>query len=202
MSEHTTKPLYKFVQNRLDDNWYTKDVALLFKKKWHPVFVYGSLKRGFSKHHALNKSLYLGSAFTRNNGWTMYRMATNTAQYPMIFTPGPQDQPGSIFGEVYLVPPHTIKLLDTVECNGILYNREYRTVDFHTRKGDPFVMAVWMYLSERSTWETQIKSGHCVRCETFTRKDIPNFKYYLYKKDYECPVAQSAIIMQKTVASS
>jgi gamma-glutamylcyclotransferase (GGCT)/AIG2-like uncharacterized protein YtfP len=193
----TPRPIHKFVQSRLDDSFYSQDSAALFKKKWHPLFVYGSLKRGFIRNNALEGSYFLGSAFTRNTGWTMYQMKGRHS-FPMIFTPAGNDIPGSVFGEVYLVPPYKIKMLDLIESNGILYSRQYRTVDFHTRQGDQIVMAVWMYLSERKTWQKAIDLGTCVPCETFQRKDKPGFKYYLYKKDNECPVAQSAITPQKT----
>lgn len=189
------KPVYRFVQSRLDDSYYNPDAAALFQKKWHPLFVYGSLKRGFSRHQTLENSYFIGSAFTRNTGWTMFQM-TGKMSYPMIFTPGPQEKPGSVFGEVYLVSPYTIKMLDIIESNGILYNRQYRTVDLHNRDGKATTMAVWMYLSERSVWKEAINKGTCVPCEAFSRKDQPNFKYYLYKKDNECPAATSATTLK------
>lgn len=177
------KPIDKFVQSRLDDNFYTPDMASLYRTKWHPLFVYGTLKQGFCRHTALKNCPFIGTAWSRNTGWCMYR-TNNANSYPIVFSP--QDEtPGSIFGEVYLVPPFIIKTLDLIESNGIQYSRVYRTVDIHNRKLGPRTMAVWMYLSERSVWKDAIAKKGIVPCEVFKRKDDPKFKYYLFKKEFD-----------------
>ena len=51
----------QWVQSRLDDGYYTPDNAKLFRKQWHPVFVYGTLRDGFYRNRLLADCPKVGS---------------------------------------------------------------------------------------------------------------------------------------------
>lgn len=72
------------------------------------LFVYGTLKRGYCRHHALADGTYLGEARTR----PLYRML-KVQDYPGLL-----EVPAyglSILGEVWEVSPDAIIRLDEVE---------------------------------------------------------------------------------------
>ena len=73
-----------FVQNALDDHFYTPDMAALYTAKWHPLFVYGTLKKGFSRHPILEDSIPLGPALTRGTGWAMF-VTHHKHPFPVVF---------------------------------------------------------------------------------------------------------------------
>lgn len=95
------------------------------------VFVYGSLKRGFHNHRLLENSKFLGPAKT-------------TAEYEMFPLAGgafPVIVPGNyaINGELYEVDETTLKLLDRLESNGSMYQREVTDIPSHDQ-------LAWVYV--------------------------------------------------------
>lgn len=76
------------------------------------VFVYGTLKRGFSLHKYLRGARFLGEA--ELEGFLMYDLGW----YPGI-VPGP----GRVRGELYEVSPALLAVLDEVEEEGEEYER-------------------------------------------------------------------------------
>jgi len=85
-----------------------------FVNKHHPVeffrvFVYGTLKRGFSRHGALQHERFLGTAKTS----PLYRMV-NLGEYPGLLVAAPGLGKG-IEGEVWEVIPATLTQLDIIE---------------------------------------------------------------------------------------
>ncbi len=178
----TLRPIDKFVQGRLDDSYYSPDTPVLYNNKWLPLFVYGTLRQGFSRHTLLQHCPYVGSAFTRMTGWVLYRTATQNS-YPVLL-PALTEQPGAVYGEVYLVSPDVVRELDFVESNGIQYHREYRTIQIHGRGDDARTMAAYMYIGNRGVWKDAITKKGLVLCDSFKRKDNSNFRYYLFKKEY------------------
>lgn len=75
-----------------------------------PLFVYGTLKRGYPLHHWLaggedSGSTYLGFAVLR--GWTLY----SAGRFPLAVP----EQGRSIYGEVWQVHPARYALLDRLE---------------------------------------------------------------------------------------
>lgn len=76
----------------------------------HLVFVYGTLKKGFSNHPALGASSKM-IAKARVEGFAMYK--SDTSQYPVAIISMEHDN--KIFGEVYEVDNGTLNLLDDIE---------------------------------------------------------------------------------------
>ena len=97
------------------------------------VFVYGSLKRGFSNHALLHRAAYLGEHVTAAR-YTMYDLGP----YPAVSIGGRTP----ISGEVFAVDKLTLAALDELE--------EYPRVYDRIRIATPFG-AAWMYVTPAST---------------------------------------------------
>ena len=90
------------------------------------VFVYGSLKRGFSNHSILAGAEYKGEAYTRNK----YAMA-HLEGFPGVIKEASDVKCfGRILGELYEVDDYVSKRLDQLESNGSFYNREQVFVEY------------------------------------------------------------------------
>lgn len=96
----------------------------------HPVFVYGSLKKGFHNHDWLEGADYVGVDCLLNF------LMISLGSYPGII---PAPQSGLIvYGELYVVDDATFKRLDRLEGYPNLYTREFVTL-CSGRKG-------WVYI--------------------------------------------------------
>ena len=85
------------------------------KGKVIPVFVYGTLKRGYGNHHLLTNALYLGTASTKDK-WTM---VGKDMSFPYVVLK--DDKEGhQVKGECYMVDAVTMMGLDRLE--GVAYN--------------------------------------------------------------------------------
>lgn len=85
------------------------------------VFVYGSLKRGFSNHSHLSGSVYLGD-FSTAAVYTMY----DYGDYPAVVQHGTT----SIVGEVYQISHEVLTALDELEDYPLFYDRIRIATDF------------------------------------------------------------------------
>lgn len=81
----------------------------------HLVFVYGTLKKGFSNHRLLASSELLGAARTVNK-YAMY-----TTGVPIVVK---DESVSEIFGELYRVDEATLVYLDSLEGHPDWYRRE------------------------------------------------------------------------------
>lgn len=99
------------------------------------VFVYGSLKRGFSNHSIIENSKFLGNTETVNRNFRMFSLS----YFPTVAETEGDDF--TIVGELYDVDSKTLEALDSLEGNGHLYNRKlvkvYCGLD---------IVEAWMYL--------------------------------------------------------
>jgi gamma-glutamylaminecyclotransferase len=107
----------------------------------HLVFVYGSLKRGERNHALLRAVEFRGEARTEQQ----FRL------YALPFFPAlvrdPAD-PQSIVGEVYAVDDTTLRLLDRLEANGRLYQRELIHVNCLERPHESLLAWTYLYLGD------------------------------------------------------
>lgn len=95
----------------------------------HRVFVYGSLKKGFSNHRVIHGAKFLGDDTTLEDAWFMFSMGG---------FPGVVSGNGYISGEVYEVDDEVLKDLDRLEGNGNFYTREVVELANHEQ--------AWMYI--------------------------------------------------------
>jgi gamma-glutamylcyclotransferase (GGCT)/AIG2-like uncharacterized protein YtfP len=176
-----------FVQNALDDHFYTPDLAALYTAKWHPLFVYGTLKKGFSRNVLLDEAIPLGPALTRGTGWAMF-VTHHKYPFPVVLPvtsslPGSIPTAGGIMGEAYMVSPKAITNLDFIESNGIAYQRVIRLIDLMGQNGKPSsIMTAWMYIGVLSHWRNDLAQKGMSACDFYTRKKNPNYSYYAFTR--------------------
>jgi gamma-glutamylcyclotransferase (GGCT)/AIG2-like uncharacterized protein YtfP len=95
------------------------------------VFVYGSLKQGFANHHVLGTAEFVG------RGRTLPEFdLIDCGPFPAIISGG-----RSVTGELYKVDAATMKDLDVLEGNGILYQRKKRPVIVNGQQ-----ISAWIYI--------------------------------------------------------
>ncbi len=95
------------------------------------LFVYGTLKRGGSRHWILEDFPFLGRA--RAKGFVLYDLGPYPAMVP---------EDGLVYGEVYEVSEEILRDLDWVEGVPVLYRRELIEVVFED--GTP--LKAWAYI--------------------------------------------------------
>jgi gamma-glutamylaminecyclotransferase len=106
------------------------------------VFVYGTLKKGFYNHDVIRSenTEFLGRACT-------------LPEYDMVSLGGfpgvVKDGKYKIEGEIYSVDSDTLRLLDHLESNGRLYNRE--EIELDTQKE-----LVWIYILLDDFYSSQV----------------------------------------------
>src|SRR3954467_14578840 len=93
----------------------------------HRVFVYGTLKSGFSNHYLLKGCECFGGAASVPT----YKMIENG--FPVIL-PDPQGKP--LAGEIYTVDDETLARLDQLEREGSSYDRKLIDVTLRLPRGE------------------------------------------------------------------
>jgi gamma-glutamylcyclotransferase (GGCT)/AIG2-like uncharacterized protein YtfP len=179
----------RWCQAALDDNYYTDDGPELLKNKFQYVFVYGTLKKGFSRNHVITRHINepIGPATTVGTGYIMYRTG-NKYTYPVILHSTEKSAMGAIAGEVWKVPSKTMFELDFIESNGEMYDRTKIPVEVllgPQRK--PVKMMAWTYIGRQSFWRDSGKNTNMpklVSCDLLSRNNNPNFKYYTFMRKY------------------
>jgi gamma-glutamylcyclotransferase (GGCT)/AIG2-like uncharacterized protein YtfP len=110
-----------------------EDIECTFNQRFM-VFVYGSLKRGFSNHSLLTSSKFCGITETIDPIFEMYSLGS----FPAVVETG---NGFHITGELYEIDSVTLKMLDRLEGNGSLYTRKLVKIWFGTEQGE-----AWMYI--------------------------------------------------------
>ncbi len=82
----------------------------------HKVFVYGTLKRGFSNHYYLADAKFIGNATTKEK-YAMYE----DFGIPFVYK---DEKVSHIKGEVYEVDDATLSAIDHLEGHPEVYKRE------------------------------------------------------------------------------
>jgi gamma-glutamylaminecyclotransferase len=101
------------------------------------VFVYGTLKKGFSNHRLLVGSEYLGSAQTVEK-YAMYSTGT-----PIVLK---NEAVSPIHGELYQVNEATLAALDSLEGHPDWYRREEVEIAVDGEHGR-YRETAWLYFS-------------------------------------------------------
>jgi gamma-glutamylcyclotransferase (GGCT)/AIG2-like uncharacterized protein YtfP len=101
----------------------------------HMVYVYGTLRKGQSNHHFLDRSKFLGNAKTK------LRYALYVSELPFLSRIGAVSH---ITGEVYTVDDATLKRLDRLEGHPDAYKREQAEVVLEDRTE----FTAWIYFCD------------------------------------------------------
>ena len=118
-----------------------------------PVFVYGSLKRGFGCHNLLAQSKFHGSPSTAEDCYHMNSLGA----FPAVTTVSDDSENGySISGELYTVDSATLRKLDQLEGNGSFYTRQLVRID------SPVIKEAWIYLMSgldpKTSWDKYLSN--------------------------------------------
>jgi gamma-glutamylcyclotransferase (GGCT)/AIG2-like uncharacterized protein YtfP len=178
-------PVSKFVQSCLDDNYYTPDAPHIYQKQWQPLFVYGTLKQGYSRDSLLSGSIRVGYGYTMSTSWVMYR-TKNKSPFPVVLQAEDGTPPGGICGEVYLVRPKIISNLDFIESNGIMYHRTLRTILLPVANSQQpdHRLTCHVYLGIPAHWKHNLQRGDLTVCDRLTRNKNKNYHYYTFMRKY------------------
>ena len=113
------------------------------------VFAYGSLKRGFSNHHVIADSKFLGAGQTRVD-FTMFDLG----RYPGVI-----HGHSVIAGDVFAVPPRLMGRLDRLEDNGRVYQRKRTLIVMASGSVEAWI---YLYLLARGAERTVTPRGGVV----------------------------------------
>lgn len=173
----------KHIQKKLDDGFYTPDQPALNRLKKVPIFVYGTLKKGYPLDEYLKDAEFYSGAMTIKNNFKMcVTQNPRRMNFPVVFRSEAYDA-GHISGEIYFVSPDMIPQLDFLEMNTISYHRDLVGVelnDFRHPKGGK--MFCYTYIGDNAWWHDRILKGEVQPVPVLARKKNPNYRYYYFMK--------------------
>lgn len=112
----------------------------------HRVFCYGTLKRGIHNHHLLSTAEFVGEAYTLDT-FKMYHVG-----FPIIrFSDHPDAK--AVFGEVYDVDDDTLKKLDRLENEGVMYDRKQINITLSDLAANDIIDQVSVYVGNDKYWD-------------------------------------------------
>ena len=118
------------------------------------VAVYGTLKDNQGNHELIGKSRFI------NSGTTKAPLVMKSAGgFPVVF-----QKPGAnVSVEVYECDETTMKRLDALEGNGVMFQRELTEIEFL----DGSVFSCWMYYGVNKYWGRHIDNMPLVSKDNF-----------------------------------
>lgn len=157
------------------------DYPQLSQKTGHYVFVYDGLKSGFARSKNLIGHPTLAVGYTKAS-LVLYKTDHVVPQgLALVVTDKVDSAP--VYGEVYLVPPETIRELDWLYAN-TLQTRRLRVpiqaiVD---SKGTSKQVYAFMWVNLMSYWHSRM--DRLVKCDLLTANSNGQ-RYYSFMKKYE-----------------
>jgi gamma-glutamylcyclotransferase (GGCT)/AIG2-like uncharacterized protein YtfP len=166
----------KQLSDRINRNIYTPDLPYLNSRNGHLLFVYGTLKEGFSRNWMLKsyKSRFICSAIS----WQMYSLFYAPKLGFPVMMPTVNGAPiGNVVGQLFIVPPKVISVLDECEKNGDMYNRYRINLQLITKPSDKQFQQyatcyAWAYIGNSKEWVPHVQQRRMVAM-------VPNGSHYL-----------------------
>jgi gamma-glutamylaminecyclotransferase len=89
-----------------------------------PIFVYGSLRKGFQNNYKLNSAEFKGLYYTKKK---YYMIGAKSGSYPYVVAEKLHEtlEPTHIYGELYLVSNDLLRSLDEMEGHPVHYKRQF-----------------------------------------------------------------------------
>lgn len=170
----------RFMSDAIDQGIYTTDLPSLMKQKRQLIFVYGTLREGFSRNRVLSGQQFVGYGST-DNRYNMFITTNTKAPFPVVMLEGRANKMGSIFGEVYSVQPSCLQALDYLESNGTMYKRYLTPIHIGNKDGSTKQLYAWMYKGLRKFWTTREKTlRQATAC--IPKNNNPNgHRYYMFR---------------------
>lgn len=150
------------LKTAIEGGCYTPDSNYLQKTfDFIPVFIYGTHKHAFYENAWMDEMPRIGVGKTTMHMFTMYSYLD---AYPVVLPSYSPADSGKIHGEVFLVPPAVIQVLDHMHQNNTFFKRVLRAV--HWRPiGDQSddktqqISTCFMYVGGADKWGEDIKKG-------------------------------------------
>lgn len=145
---------WEMIKETKRDNQFTHDIPSLDRMEWHYIFVYGTLKSGFSNHdYIIDEEIISTGATTERNTWELRELAGSNPKdsIPYMQYSGLPSRQGKVCGEVYRVSTKCICDIDALETNGTLYLRVFLPIiiSTHTKQTVP----MWTWIGNKSYLE-------------------------------------------------
>ena len=180
-----------FIDASIETHFYTPDGAKLQRQNTHLLFVYGTLKSGFSRHECLKGCRFIGNGFTKSHAFRMQLSATKFP-YPIVRVNNDPKYKAKIYGEVWEVPTSILYDLDTIESNGSTYRRLKlpiilsRSIDPVLKNHvcrTPLSTTAFVYIGTEKFWSTRDSS--LLSVPFLTPNSTSSEKYYNFLKVFE-----------------
>lgn len=150
-------------------NPYTPDLPALEQRERHWVFICCDLKLRLPRDYMIEREPDVSSAFTEKS-FVMWKKKLGNQSYPIPLEntfddPFGQHPPLRIQGELYLLTPSQIILLDNLRLNGVEFERKRVKIIVPFRKGRLYKtftkrVEAWMYIGRSSYWDELIDGGY------------------------------------------
>lgn len=178
------------VNRMVEESVYTPDAAALQRFEYQDVFLFGTWKSGFKRHHLLGGDIKpLGGGYTNSEEFIMYRTPGEQG-FPIIVIAGNEQRGmgGAIHGQLWRIPTNKIFSLDFYEANGVDCKRLKLPVKYYDTKGFISHTFAWVWVGLRRRWEDSLKDkSKLILCD---REHSPQATgkapkyYYNYKWAY------------------
>jgi gamma-glutamylcyclotransferase (GGCT)/AIG2-like uncharacterized protein YtfP len=153
----------KKMHDMIDRNCYTPDMMQIEAQRGHLLFVYGTLKNGCTRNWMLKsyKARFVASAIS----WNMFSMFYSPKLgFPVVMPSYKESAVGNIVGQLWIVPPKAIRVLDECEKNGDMYFRQRINTQIITKPTDTNFQQyacqyAWAYIGNPLEWIAPIHDG-------------------------------------------
>jgi gamma-glutamylcyclotransferase (GGCT)/AIG2-like uncharacterized protein YtfP len=136
------------------DMWHTQSEYLFV-----PVFIYGNEMKGYSEHFRISMFTRFAVGTTVNNSFIMCKSKYHT---PIVFNRLNAPNKSRIWGEIYLVDPEGLYLLDSAYERGV-FSKRYRQMIEHYNVDDTvtklYTSDCYMYLHDFNLFKPSIEAG-------------------------------------------
>lgn len=168
---------------------YTHDVPIIERYNGHLVFVYGTLKDGFSKHYLLKQAgAQFVSVASSQRPYSLFKHTQATDPYPILLPQYRTHPVGSVIGQLYMVKPSTIYELDRFEQNQTLFRRLKLHLQILTKPHNSMqiysTLYAWTYMGIPEVWRDMIDIGTLAPvkpCQIYKDNTGPNFINFTYE---------------------
>lgn len=164
----------------LDIESFTKDYPVLNLFEDHYIFVYGTLKYGYSNHRVINNKdcTFIADAFSTHAHFLLKQ--TRGGIPALLGTFGQTNKAAKhVKGELYLVKTKMLPALDAFEQNGVIYKRTKLLFSVPYPADKDELVPAWTYVGIKSAWESANETLDL--CPSFTRTSQGLTKeYYSY----------------------
>jgi gamma-glutamylcyclotransferase (GGCT)/AIG2-like uncharacterized protein YtfP len=195
-----TVDINKLIQAYGADNSYTPDLRKLRGEySYVPLFVYDTLKYGFSEHWRLKDFPRLGIGATTSDEWRMFKTEEDQAvvlnKPPVVMPP----RNGHIFGDLFAIPVSLLVDIDNYITNTVFFHRENVMVRWRAKGDDrTYISPAMMYVGDLDCWKHKLGTYELASLPIRTPQTGPNRPYYLYGPEDDARNREDKALVEQT----